>query len=139
MMSVALLFGLCLFQAPVAAPPPVLQDRQLGQAFRLKTGNFLAWQPMLHTSWGWKIELVPTFTAEITPTDPRFSRLSLSVETSISPIGSGAVGLVRPRVLYNVRGQTQIGLEFPFAAAFSSAIRGSLGRPNPWWTLIGHF
>ncbi len=133
------MLGLCLLQAPVVAQPPVIHERQLGQAFRLKTGNFLTWQPMQYPVMGRKIALVSTWTAEITPIDPRFSRLSLAVETSLSPAGSGAVGLVRPRVLYRVRGQTQMGFEFPFAAAFSSTLGGTIGRPSSWWTLISHF
>lgn len=142
-MLAASLVAVWLVQAPPVGPggaplvTPQVREWNLAGAFVLKRENFLVWQPLMDPNRpfrGWYVEPRPTWTLELTPTQPRLAGWSLLLE-SLPAQGSGA-GFVRPKIQYRVPGtELRVGMLATVLAAFSppspagGAIRPRLMKP----------
>jgi len=139
---VTALFGFVLAQAPGSlpvAPAALVNERELGKAFVLRSSHFLQWRPVRTFVRGWDVALAEVWRIEVIPTDPRFSRMSFSVESSSFEEG---IGMIRPRFEVAVHEEFKLAVEAPMLAAFSSAggalLRG--GMPTrPGFLLSGRF
>ena len=139
-MLLSTLLGSTLALAPPPAPPPMAlpptsTERELGQMFRLRTANFLAWRPGLSLVGGqpsWTVELASVWRTELSFVEPRLARLSFSVETSKSET---TLGMITPQIGYQARDNLRVSVAGATITSFSTAggarvFGGALRRPG---------
>ncbi len=127
-------------QAGIGAMSSQVREWSLGGVFKLKHEKFLQWQAIadpIRPFGGWSTGLRATWILEVAMAPPKWSRLSLSIESS--PAMGAGVGIVRPKLQYLMTGQTKLGIEIPVLASFRSAIGPRMHVLRPVAFMSGRF
>lgn len=139
--SLSLALAAVLLLDPPPPPPvftPLVREFELAGAFRLKTENFLAWQPVFSPIYGWQVVLRSTWRTELSAVDPRFSALSLAVEATETT--ADGFGTIRTRIQLALPApESRVGLEYPALLALPTTLRSGFRSGRPVFFLSGRF